>query len=98
MQAQVPLDPYTGLWSRLERFRAAELAGLLEERRAVRIAAMRGTIHLLSADDCLELRPLMQPVLDAEIARHSEFAPLLRRRRPEAGARVRARALRRTAA
>jgi hypothetical protein len=78
MQAQIPLDPYTGLWSRLERFRPDELAGLIEDRRAVRIAAMRSTIHLLSADDCLLLRPLMQPVLDAEIARHSEFAPLLR--------------------
>ena len=78
MQAQVPLDPYTGLWSRLERLRPEELARLLEERRAVRIAAMRATIHLVSADDCLVLRPLMQPVLDAEIARHPEFAPLLR--------------------
>jgi hypothetical protein len=78
MQAQVPLDPYTGLWSRLERFRPEELAGLLEERRAVRIAAMRATIHLLTADDCLTLRPLTQPVLDAELARHAEFAPALR--------------------
>jgi hypothetical protein len=78
MQAQVPLDPYTGLWSRLEGFRPEELAALIEERRAVRIAAMRSTIHLLSAEDCLVLRPLMQPVLDAEIARHPEFAPLLR--------------------
>src|SRR5262249_1934981 len=78
MQAQIPLDPYTGLWSRLERFRPEQLVVLLEDRQAVRIAAMRSTIHLLSADDCLELRPLMQPVLDAEIARHPEFAPLLR--------------------
>jgi len=78
MQAQVPLDPYTGLWSRLERFRPDELASLLEERRAVRIVAMRATIHLVTADDCLLLRPLMQPVLDAELARHPEFAPALR--------------------
>jgi hypothetical protein len=44
----------------------------------VRIVAMRATIHLLSADDCLLLRPLMQPVLDAELARHPEFGPALR--------------------
>jgi hypothetical protein len=30
----------------------------------VRIALMRGTIHLVSARDCLVLRPLVQPVLD----------------------------------
>jgi len=30
----------------------------------VRIALMRGTIHLVSARDCLMLRPLIQPVLD----------------------------------
>jgi hypothetical protein len=78
MQAQVPLDPYTGLWSRLERFRPEELGALLEDRRAVRIAAMRATIHLLTADDSLLLRPLMQPVLDTELARHPEFAPALR--------------------
>ena len=38
---------------------------------------MRGTIHLVTADDALVLRPLTQPVLDMEIARHSEFAPVL---------------------
>jgi hypothetical protein len=38
---------------------------------------MRATIHLVGADDCLLLRPLMQPVLDAELARHPEYAPAL---------------------
>ena len=78
LQAQVPLTPYTALWSRLEGFRPEALAGLVLERRAVRIAVMRATIHLVSADDCLALRPLMQPVLDAELARHPEFSPHLR--------------------
>jgi hypothetical protein len=78
MQAQVPLDPYTGLWSRLEGFRPEELGGLLEDRGAVRMVAMRATIHLLTAEDSLLLRPLMQPVLDTELARHPEFAPALR--------------------
>jgi DNA glycosylase AlkZ-like len=78
LQAQVPLNPYTGLWSRLEGFRPDELAGLLVERRVVRVSVMRSTIHLVSADDCLLLRPLMQPVLDAELARHPAYAPALR--------------------
>ncbi len=77
MQAQVPLNPYHGLWSRLEGFDPAELAGLLVDRKVVRIVVMRGTIHLVSADDCLLLRPLMQPVLDAELARHPEYGPAL---------------------
>jgi hypothetical protein len=78
LQAQVPLNPYTALWSRLEGFRPESLAALLVERRVVRIAVMRATIHLVSADDCLALRPLVQPVLDQELARHPEYAPALR--------------------
>ena len=78
LQAQVPRDPYTALWSRLEGFRPESLADLLVERLAVRTVVMRATIHLVTADDCLLLRPLMQPVLDRELARHGEFAPPLR--------------------
>ena len=78
LQAQVPLNPYTALWSRLERFRPEELTDLLVDRRVVRMTVMRGTIHLVTAEDCLTLRPAMQPVLEAELMRHSEFAPHLR--------------------
>ena len=64
LQAQAPFPPYYGLWSRLAGFRPEDLAGLLTSRQVVRIALMRGTIHLVSARDCLLLRPLVQPVLD----------------------------------
>jgi hypothetical protein len=64
MQAQAPAPPYVGLWTRLEGFRPEELARLILERRAVRIALMRNTVHLVTARDCLALRPLMQPVFD----------------------------------
>ena len=64
MQAQAPYPPYIGLWTRLEGFRPDELARSIEDRRAVRIALMRNTVHLVSARDCLKLRPLVQPVLD----------------------------------
>jgi winged helix DNA-binding protein len=67
MQAQAPFPPYTGLWSRLAGFDPAELAGLLLDRRVVRIALMRGTVHLVAADDCLTLRPLLQPLLDRQV-------------------------------
>jgi Winged helix DNA-binding domain len=64
LQAQAPFPPYYGLWSRLAGFRPGDLAELILSRRVVRIALMRGTIHLVSARDCLMLRPLIQPVLD----------------------------------
>ena len=64
MQAQAPAPPYVGLWTRLEDFHPEELARLILERRAVRIALMRNTVHLVSARDCLAIRPLMQPVFD----------------------------------
>ncbi|GGO84126.1 winged helix DNA-binding domain-containing protein [Wenjunlia tyrosinilytica] len=64
MQSQAPMSAYYALWSRIEGFHPDELAKLLTERQAVRIVLMRGTIHLVTADDCLKLRPLVQPCLD----------------------------------
>ena len=77
LQAQNPLDPYLALWSRLEGFEPDGLGRLISDRSLVRITVMRGTIHLLTADDALWLRPLTQPVLTAELGRHREFAPAL---------------------
>ena len=78
MQAQVPHNPYTALWSRLEGFRPESLSELLERREVVRIGVMRGTIHLVTADDCLLLRPLTQPIFEAQLRRHREHGPALR--------------------
>jgi winged helix DNA-binding protein len=64
LQAQAPFPPYYGLLSRLDGFRPADLAELLLSRKVVRIGLMRGTIHLVSADDCLSLRPALQTVLE----------------------------------
>ena len=77
LQAQVPRDPYIALWSRLAGFRPEALSTLLEEHRVVRMTAMRSTIHLVGADDCLLLAPLVRPLVDAEIARHPAHAPKL---------------------
>jgi Winged helix DNA-binding domain len=101
LQAQEPLNPYTALWSRLDGFRPEALARLLEERQVVRLAVMRSTIHLVTADDCLLLRPLMQPVLDEELARYRDlrgvdveavldFARELVAERPRSGRELRA--------
>jgi len=71
MQAQAPATPYVGLWSRLEGFRPEELSELIETREAVRIALQRSTIHLVTARDCLAIRPVVQPVLDRGVKRLS---------------------------
>jgi Winged helix DNA-binding domain len=63
MQAQVPANPYVGLWSRIEGFRPDELSGLIAARAAVRAQLMRSTIHLVSVHDCLGLQPLCAPIL-----------------------------------
>ena len=77
MQAQVPNDPYLGLWSRIEGFRTDELASLLTERRAVRATTLlRTTIHLVSARDALVLRATMQPVAERQWG-YSPFARAL---------------------
>ena len=67
MQAQAPNPPYVGLWTRLAHFRPEELGRLISDRQAVRIALMRNTVHLVSARDCLALRPLIQPIIERHV-------------------------------
>ncbi|WP_338672938.1 winged helix DNA-binding domain-containing protein [Streptomyces sp. SCSIO 30461] len=74
MQAQAPAPPYVGLWTRLTGFRHEELAELLTGREAVRVALLRATVHLVTAEDCLALRPLVQPVLDRQVRGVARFA------------------------
>jgi hypothetical protein len=74
LQAQVPADPYVGLWSRLEGFTTDELSGLVERGEVVRTPVMRGTLHLVSAADAVTLRSLTQPVLERMFWKGSPFA------------------------
>ena len=64
LQAQAPMPPYYGLWSRLEGFDPHELGRMLTDREVVRLKLMRSTVHLVTARDALLLRPLMQVVVE----------------------------------
>jgi hypothetical protein len=64
LQAQTPQTWYVGLWTRLAGYTPEETSGLLAEGGILRMALMRGTIHLTTADDALWLRPLVEPVIE----------------------------------
>lgn len=51
LQAQAPLPPYYAPWTRLQGFKQEDLARLLLDREVVRIALMRGTVHLVTPAD-----------------------------------------------
>lgn len=78
LQAQLPRSPYTTLWSRLAGFRHAELADALLDRRVVRIAAMRGTIHLVTAQDALVLPGLTAPLYERDLRQNPQHGAALR--------------------
>ncbi|WP_254903947.1 winged helix DNA-binding domain-containing protein [Streptomonospora nanhaiensis] len=64
LQAQTPHTWYVGLWSRLAGFSPEEASDLLGRGDIVRLALMRSTIHLVTAEDAQWLRPAVQPVHD----------------------------------
>ncbi|MDO9485731.1 MAG: winged helix DNA-binding domain-containing protein [Actinomycetota bacterium] len=72
LQAQIPQDPYVGLWSRSADFEPDSLSQLLNARSALRMVSLRGTIHLLSAADAVGLRAYAQEALDQELRSHGE--------------------------
>ncbi len=63
LQAQLARPPFVGLWTRLEGFRRGDLLNPLHRREIVRVTAMRGTLHLMTAADYLGLRGTLQPML-----------------------------------
>lgn len=67
LQAQAPHCAYFQLWSRIAGFDFSELSELLVSRAVVRIALMRSTIHLVTADDALRIRPLIQAALSRDL-------------------------------
>ena len=68
LQAQAPLAPYVGLWTRLAGFRPEHLNDLMTERAAIRAHLMRNTVHLVSAQDYVSFRPLFQLRIERALA------------------------------
>ncbi|MFV0132930.1 winged helix DNA-binding domain-containing protein [Streptomyces sp. HMX87] len=67
LQAQNVKPPYYALAARLDGFTPAALSALMADRRVARLVTLRSTIHTHTADDCLTLRPLVQPARDREL-------------------------------
>lgn len=67
LQAQNVRPPYYALAARLDAFAPEELSALMADRAVVRIVTLRSTIHTHTAEDCLTLRPLVQPARDREL-------------------------------
>ncbi|GHH52487.1 winged helix DNA-binding domain-containing protein [Lentzea cavernae] len=78
MHAQIPVGPYIGLWSRLAGYRPDRLSTMVTNRELVRTALMRSTIHLVTPDDCMTLRPLVQQVLDRDLYTNSSHAAVVK--------------------
>ncbi|MFD3730696.1 winged helix DNA-binding domain-containing protein [Streptomyces sp. NPDC058632] len=68
LQAQNVKPPYYALAARLDGFTPEALSRPMADRAVVRIVTLRSTIHTHTADDCLTLRPLVQPARDRELA------------------------------
>jgi Winged helix DNA-binding domain len=68
LQAQAPLAPYVGLWTRLAGFRHEDLEDLLTERSVVRAHLLRNTVHLVTAEDFLGFRALFRPLMERGLA------------------------------
>lgn len=73
VQAQEPNWVFAGLWSRLAGFERTHLEAAVEARALVRGPLLRGTQHLVTADDYRWLRPTIDPVL-ARLSRAAYYA------------------------
>ena len=77
LQAQENLPPYLSLAARLTSFDPEDVTRALENRSLVRLLTMRGTIHLLTADDALTLRQWTRPAQDRERKASQNTKPAL---------------------
>jgi hypothetical protein len=63
LQAQLASAPYVGLWTRLRDFKREDLADEIKARKIVKASFIRGTLHLVTAEDYVRFRSTLQPML-----------------------------------
>ncbi|MEP7289081.1 MAG: winged helix DNA-binding domain-containing protein [Chloroflexota bacterium] len=63
LQAQMASPPYIGLWTRIRDFHRDDLARLIEDRIVIKPTWIRGTLHLVTAEDYLLLRTTLHAVM-----------------------------------
>jgi hypothetical protein len=78
LQSQNPSSAYLALHARVAGFRHADLADAMLDRRVVRLALLRDTVHLVTADDALRLWPLLEPMLRRRTVSATSAGPTLR--------------------
>lgn len=76
LQAQEPIDPYVGLWSRITSFDPMVVSDAIEARRVVRMGSLRTTLHLLTSEDALAVATLTAGV-HRRTFRNTPFAKAL---------------------
>jgi len=69
IQAQWPPSPYIGLWSRIDGFRADQLARAVMRRTVIKATLMRTTLHLVTAEDYLAYAGIYRERRIAELQR-----------------------------
>lgn len=78
LQSQNPSSAYLALHARAAGFTHADLADAMTDRRVARLALLRDTVHLVTADDALGLWPLLAPTLRRHLTANVSAAPTLR--------------------
>ncbi|MEO9323608.1 winged helix DNA-binding domain-containing protein [Nocardioides sp. C4-1] len=74
LQAQENLSPFLSLHARLDPFDPLDVTRGLDDRSLVRLLVMRGTVHLLAADD-IGLRTWTTPVHEREVRASRVIGP-----------------------
>ncbi|WP_346774880.1 winged helix DNA-binding domain-containing protein [Cellulomonas sp. IC4_254] len=78
LQSQNPSSAYLALHARVAGLAHADLADAMTDRRVGRLALLRDTVHLVTAEDALALWPLLAPMLRRRLLGNVTAAPTLR--------------------